>query len=122
MLGPVAARDEETHARRADDPAMPDAARDDACRPLAQLDDALAAGLVEDEVERAREDVDELVPRRVHLPVIPVALAPEVRDGDEPSALKIGAGIDRRPEVVADRDGLRARSVLQVKVRALDVE
>jgi hypothetical protein len=68
MLRSGARRDGQQITRHADELAMPDAARDDARGSRAQLDDPFPVRLLQDDADRAREEKEDLLARRMRLP------------------------------------------------------
>src|SRR5262249_21678302 len=77
VLCPLSRRDEEDVARSPDDLSMPDAARDEVRGPRAKAHDLVTAGTLQHEIDRAREEIDELLTLGMPLPVARVAIEVE---------------------------------------------
>ena len=100
--------------------AVPHAARNDDRLSLSQGNHLLATLRIKDELQRARQEVHELIPCRVHLPVVPVR--GHVRKGDEPAVVKLGAFAERLPEIIRHVDRGRAGTIFEVDVGAVEPE
>src|SRR5262245_15002140 len=98
VAGAFAARDVQAVAGLTHDRPMPHALRDDARVAGLERHDPLAAFLLEHDVDRARQEAHELVPGRMHLPVVPVVRV--VEGADEPAPVELGPVVDRLPERV----------------------
>src|SRR5262249_21063612 len=110
MLRARAARDVQGVAGLVHDGAVPHTPRHAARVSCREGDDPLALVLLEHHVDRARQEADDLVPGRMHLPEVPVLGV--VERAYQPTAVELGAAVDRVPELVVDFDGQRLGAVL----------
>src|SRR5262252_3650285 len=118
MLCPFSRGDKEHVARSPDDLPMPDVPRDEVRRPGAKVHDLVTPGTLEDEVDRAREEIDELLPLGMLFPGARVTI--EVEREGHPALDVI---VHRRlPEGGADLDRHGAAVIEQLNVDARGIE
>src|SRR5262249_28459660 len=112
LLRALARRDEQHLARRLHAHAMPHAEGHEERGAALQLDDGIPARVLQQDLELAAQRDEELVARRVHLPVRHVFL--ELERSEQPPELELAARVDRLPELRPDLEGRGLTEVLQV--------
>src|SRR5262245_11869497 len=105
--GAVRGGDEQEIARPAQDQPVPHPARDETGLTALEAEGPLAGRLVEDDVERAGEQIEHLVAARVHLPLVGVEVGGHVRVLRPDHAIS-GLGYERPEHVRRPRDRDRA--------------
>jgi hypothetical protein len=99
---------------------MPHATWDDICRTSAQLDDSLSLLILQDNVNRAREEHDEFITGRMPLPRWPIAGL--MGDTDEPPPVQGDTAGDLGPEAGVYFHGYLITAVCQVHMGAEEIE